>query len=61
MIQIELALDHNLATVFADPGQMEQILINLAVNAKDAMREGGRLTVGTQNVSLDEKYCKTRP
>lgn len=60
MIQIELILDHDLLPVFADPGQMEQILINLAVNAKDAMPEGGRLIIRTRNVRLDEKYCKTR-
>jgi PAS domain S-box-containing protein len=60
MIQIELALDHDLATVFADPSQVEQILINLAVNAKDAMPEGGRLTIATSNVTLDEHYCKKR-
>ncbi len=60
MIQIELSLDQELSTVFVDPGQMEQILINLAVNAKDAMAEGGRLSIGTKNVRLDKNYCKTR-
>ena len=55
MIQIELTLASDLAAVSADPGQMEQILINLAVNAKDAMPEGGRLTIQTKNVRLDEQ------
>ncbi|UCG13079.1 MAG: PAS domain S-box protein [Deltaproteobacteria bacterium] len=58
MIEIELLLVDNLWTVDADPVQMEQILMNLAVNAKDAMPEGGRLVIETENVFLDEEYCK---
>ncbi|MEW6350508.1 MAG: response regulator [Thermodesulfobacteriota bacterium] len=58
MIEIELVLDPNVHTVNADSVQIGQLLMNLAVNAKDAMPDGGKLVMATKNVSLDEEYCR---
>jgi two-component system, cell cycle sensor histidine kinase and response regulator CckA len=60
-IEFELVLDSKLATVNADPAQIDQILMNLAVNARDSMPNGGRLSIQTENVILDEGYCVTKP
>ncbi|MBI5248040.1 MAG: PAS domain S-box protein [Desulfomonile tiedjei] len=59
MIEIELVLDRDLAAINGDPTQVEQVLMNLAVNARDAMPEGGRLIIETENLALDDEFCKT--
>ena len=61
MIDIELLLEDNLKNINADPTQMEQIFMNLGVNSRDAMPDGGRLIFETKNVVLDEEYFKTHP
>jgi two-component system, cell cycle sensor histidine kinase and response regulator CckA len=56
-IDLRLALGPELGRVSADPGQVEQVLMNLVVNSRDAMPKGGTLTIETQNIVLDEKYA----
>ena len=59
MIDIELILAEDLARIHADPTQVDQVLMNLAVNARDAMPEGGKLVIETANVVLDEDYARS--
>jgi PAS domain S-box-containing protein len=58
-IQLGLAPDHLM--VEADPTQLQQVVMNLAVNARDAMPGGGRLSIETQPVRLDEGFCRAHP
>ncbi len=58
MIDIQMDLSGDLGEINADPIQMEQVLMNLAVNARDAMPDGGQLILATRNVTLDDEYCK---
>jgi two-component system cell cycle sensor histidine kinase/response regulator CckA len=59
-IELETNLAHDLGLVEADPGQIEQVIMNLAVNARDAMPMGGKLIIETRDVKLDEVYAKHR-
>lgn len=61
MITIELHLEDKLNIVNADPAQIEQVLMNLSLNARDAMPDGGKLIIKTENVILDKKYCRMHP
>jgi two-component system, cell cycle sensor histidine kinase and response regulator CckA len=56
-VQVSVLSERNLGKIHADASQVEQILMNLVVNARDAMPKGGRLTIETSNVELDASYA----
>ncbi len=58
-VQLVIVPDSELGRVKVDPAQIEQITVNLCSNARDAMPDGGQLTIETANVELDERYCQT--
>jgi PAS domain S-box-containing protein len=60
-IELVTHLDPALGTVKADPGQLEQVIINLALNARDAMSNGGKLTIATRNVALGPGHAEQSP
>jgi len=60
-IELATELDPHLGLVRADPAQLEQIILNLVVNSRDAMPRGGRLTVATENADLDEAFAAGHP
>ncbi len=60
-IALQLTLASDLSRVQIDPGKLEQVLFNLAVNARDAMPTGGQLVIDSSNIEVDEEFASTRP
>lgn len=60
-VDLTSKLDPRLGTTKADPGQLEQVIMNLAVNARDAMPQGGKLIIETANTEMDELFVKRYP
>ena len=59
-INLELNLEENIGFIKADPSIIEQIILNLVVNARDAMPHGGNLKIETKNLEIDEIFCKSK-
>jgi nitrogen-specific signal transduction histidine kinase len=60
-ITLDVRLQPGLPSITADPGQLDQVLVNLAVNARDAMPRGGTLTIETRGLAVDRDYTAGRP
>jgi two-component system cell cycle sensor histidine kinase/response regulator CckA len=60
-IELKILTKSDLGRVKADPGQIEQVILNLSVNARDAMPDGGKLVIETANAELDEGYARVHP
>ena len=58
MIEMDIHLTKDPVIIKADPSQITQMVMNLAVNASEAMPQGGRLSIQTENIVLDEDYCR---
>ncbi len=60
-IELVAILDPELGRIKGDEGQIHQVILNIAINARDAMPQGGKLTLETQNVTIDEEYARAHP
>jgi two-component system cell cycle sensor histidine kinase/response regulator CckA len=60
-VELKSVLRNDLGTIKADPSQLEQVLMNLSINARDAMPKHGRITIETANVEIDEAYARQHP
>jgi PAS domain S-box-containing protein len=60
-VELDIVLDRELWAIEADPGQVEQVLVNLSVNARDAMPDGGRLLIEAENAELDDEFAHMHP
>ena len=60
-IELKIIPGSDLETIHADPGMLEQVLMNLCINARDAMESGGTITIATENAVIDKEFCATNP